>query len=67
MPVMNGLDFIEEVRKENKEIPCIVMSAHTENSFVEQAERIGVNEYTIKPFDFIKFINLVDSYFEDRE
>ncbi len=59
MPVMNGLELIEEVRKTNKDLPFVIMSAHTEPEYIKSAEQLGVTDYLLKPFDFIKFINLV--------
>ena len=59
MPIMSGLELIEEVRKTNKEIPFVIMSAHTEPEYIKSAEALGITDYLLKPFDFIKFINLV--------
>ena len=59
MPVMNGLELIEEVRKTNSQLPFVIMSAHTEPEYIKSAESLGVKDYLLKPFDFIKFINLV--------
>ncbi len=59
MPLMNGLELIAEVRQTNKDIPIVIMSAHTESEYITSAEELGVSNYLLKPFDFIKFINLV--------
>ncbi|MEA3289997.1 MAG: response regulator [Campylobacterota bacterium] len=59
MPVMNGLELIQAVRDTNSDIPVIIMSAHTEPEYIKSAEELGVKNYLLKPFDFIKFINLV--------
>lgn len=60
MPVMNGLELIKNIREEeNSQIPIVIMSAHTEPEYIKNAEELGVKNYLLKPFDFIKFINLV--------
>ena len=59
MPVMNGLELIKHIRDLNSDIPVIIMSAHTEPEYIKSAEELGVKNYLLKPFDFIKFINLV--------
>jgi YesN/AraC family two-component response regulator len=59
MPVMNGLELIENLNEKYPDMPVIIMSAHTEMEYIKKAERLGVKEYLIKPFDFIKFIELV--------
>ena len=33
MPVMNGIEMIKNIRDEGNEIPCIIMSAHTEPEY----------------------------------
>jgi len=59
MPVMNGLDMIKQIRKSGKDIACIVMSAHSEEDFINKSKELGVKDYILKPFDFIKFIDIV--------
>lgn len=59
MPIMNGLDMIRELQKKNIHIPIIIMSAHTELDYLNKAKELGVEEYLLKPFDFIKFIELL--------
>jgi YesN/AraC family two-component response regulator len=59
MPIMNGLEFIEKIRETNKEFPIVIMSAHTETEYIKSAESLNVSKYLLKPFDFIKFIDLV--------
>jgi YesN/AraC family two-component response regulator len=61
MPVMNGLELIKNIRDLNSDIPVIIMSAHTEPEYIKSAEELGVENYLLKPFDFIKFINLVST------
>ncbi len=59
MPVMNGLDMIKELKSKKITTPIIVMSAHTELEYINKAKELGVEDYLLKPFDFIKFINLI--------
>jgi len=59
MPVMNGIEMIRNIRENNADIPCIIMSAHTEPEYLKSADELNVTDYILKPFDFIKFINLV--------
>jgi len=61
MPLMNGLDMIKNIIDQDIHIPIIVMSAHTETEYIAKAKEYGVNEYLLKPFDFIKFIELITS------
>lgn len=61
MPVMNGLDMIKIIKEEQPDLTIIIMSAHTETEYIEKAEEYGVKDYLLKPFDFIKFIELITS------
>ena len=61
MPIMNGLDMIKNIIDQDIKIPIIVMSAHTETEYITKAQEYGVSEYLLKPFDFIKFIDLITS------
>lgn len=59
MPVMNGLEMIKEFKKVKNDLPVIIMTAHTETKYIDEASLYGVNDYLLKPFDFIKFIELI--------
>jgi len=61
MPIMNGLEMIGKMKELYPSLPIIIMSAHTEIEFMEKAKELGVKDYLVKPFDFIKFIELVSS------
>ncbi len=60
MPIMNGLDMIKEIRKLSS-LEVIIMSAHTESEYIDKSKELGVEHYLLKPFDFLKFIDLVVS------
>jgi len=62
MPIMNGIELIRNIRQQDKDIICMIMSAHTETSYKEDALQLGVKYYIEKPFDFINFINLVSEF-----
>jgi YesN/AraC family two-component response regulator len=59
MPQMNGIELIEQMNKKGLTIPIVVMSAHTESEYIDKAKELGVKDYLLKPFDFIKFIDLI--------
>jgi two-component system chemotaxis response regulator CheY len=53
MPVMNGIDFLRELRKMDGGASPIVVFCTTENdiSHIQEAIQAGANEYIMKPFD----------------
>jgi two-component system chemotaxis response regulator CheY len=53
MPVMNGLDFLKQLRTETGGDKPVVVFCTTENdvAHITEALRAGANEYIMKPFD----------------
>jgi two-component system chemotaxis response regulator CheY len=53
MPVMSGIDFLRQLRKENGGEHPIVVFCTTENDaeHITEALKAGANEYIMKPFD----------------
>src|SRR4051812_11904602 len=53
MPIMDGVAFAGAVRKPghfpHPNVPIIMLTGHSERWRVEEAMRIGVNEYLLKP------------------
>ena len=61
MPRMNGLEMIEKVKKVNKDIPIIIISAYNENDYLLKAIKLGVRGYLLKPIDISQFIEVMNS------
>ena len=53
MPVMNGIDFVRHLRKEEGGTTPVVVFCTTENdiSNITEALSAGADEYIMKPFD----------------
>jgi two-component system, chemotaxis family, chemotaxis protein CheY len=53
MPVMNGIDFLRQLRREPGGESPVVVFCTTENDIAHISEAIsaGANEYIMKPFD----------------
>jgi two-component system response regulator AtoC len=49
MPRMNGLDTLRQIRKENADVPIIVLSGITAPGTVVEAMKSGATDYLIKP------------------
>ena len=50
MPVMNGFDFVEEM-KGFKDIPVIMLTAKSQSSDKLRGFSLGIDDYVTKPFD----------------
>lgn len=59
MPVMNGWEFLNAIKKESsfKHIPVVVVSA-----FIEQSKKINCNEFLEKPIDLSQLLGLAEKY-----
>lgn len=52
MPGMNGLEFIREIKKINKSLPCMILSGYQQNNEIIDALDEGVIiEYMMKPLN----------------
>jgi len=62
MPNMNGIEMSRMIRKQNKDIPIILLTAHDDASLVVNALNAGVNHYMLKPIDTHNLLNEVIHY-----
>ncbi len=49
MPHMNGLEQIEQLRKENQSVQVIFISGYDDYSYVRNAMKLGAVDYLLKP------------------
>lgn len=52
MPGIDGFEFAENVRRINKQIPILFMSARDDLPAKQRGFRLGIDDYMVKPFDF---------------
>lgn len=55
LPVCNGLDFLQQIRKEHLPIDVIMVTAARSREEINQAFRLGAIDYLVKPFVFDRF------------
>ncbi|MCU0227869.1 MAG: sigma-54 dependent transcriptional regulator [Bryobacterales bacterium] len=65
LPDMSGMDVLKRIRKEDRELPVCMVTAHGSTSVAVEALKSGANDYFSKPFDNEKLIleiaRLIDS------
>ncbi len=60
MPKMNGIDMIKSLKNDHeKNIPCIITTAHTDTEYLIDAINLKVDGYIIKPINIKDLINSV--------
>lgn len=62
MPSMNGLELLRAIRGEGIRTAVIMITAATEMQVVEQALRLGIEDYIIKPFAYQRLEEAVRNY-----
>ena len=54
MPNTNGIEFTKIIRNINKNIPIILLTAHTDTNYLLEATKLKLVDYLIKPLNFNK-------------
>jgi CheY-like chemotaxis protein len=67
MPRMNGLEFLEEIKKDQnlRTLPVVVMTSSEEEQDILQSYQHGIAGYIVKPVDyqsFVEALRTVDLY-----
>ncbi|MGR5322619.1 response regulator [Vibrio sp. DNB22_17_1] len=66
MPVLDGIEFVEEVSLEYPSMPMIVVSATDEMSDVAKALRFGIKDFLSKPIANYRYLSqAIDNTLED--
>lgn len=59
MPGINGIEAMREIRKNNRNVLFIVMSAYDKFDYAKEAIKIGVLEYITKPMERTKIVSVL--------
>ncbi len=60
MPVMDGLEMVDHIRKNDNNVRLVILSAYGEAEYFMDAIKIGVNSFLLKPVETKKLIFLVE-------
>lgn len=62
MPVMNGLEFVQAVRKDPglRDLTLMMVTTEAEQGQIVRALAAGAHEYLIKPFSVEAFVDKID-------
>nr|WP_258567726.1 response regulator [Paenactinomyces guangxiensis] len=67
MPGKNGLELLTEIRKKEKSIDVIVISAANDIQNIKKSLRLGAVDYLIKPFEFERLNSALRMYQKEHE
>jgi len=62
MPEIDGFGILHKVREINDDIDVIMVTAGQEGELINEAVRLGVFDYLLKPFDFNRFKSTMFSF-----
>ena len=51
LPGCNGLEVLQAIRKQDAEVPIIIMTTEAGEETIRKARQAGASEYLVKPFD----------------
>jgi len=61
MPKIDGFEFAENVRRVNKHIPILFMSAKDDLSSKQKGYQLGIDDYMVKPIDINEMLLRVNA------
>ena len=67
MPFIDGLEVAKTVRKEDKEIPIIMLTAHSEKDILLRAVDLKLEKYLLKPINEAKLKEIILKVAGERE
>jgi signal transduction histidine kinase/response regulator RpfG family c-di-GMP phosphodiesterase len=68
MPVMDGIEASKKIRDPKKSavlnpnIPIIALTAHSEKDYRETCAAAGMDDFVVKPFQLVDFIEKIEKY-----
>ncbi len=65
LPDSDGISFVKELRKTDKTIPVILLSAYTDTKFLLEATKLKLVDYLTKPIDFKTLNNALQTCVEE--
>ena len=64
MPEMGGIEALEEIRKTDKQIPIIIITASSTREAAIEATAKGANEYVLKPFEWQELKDKIEKVYK---
>jgi len=62
MPLMDGFETLRQIRKDQKSVDIIMVTAANDRTSLEEAMHLGVIDYLVKPFTFDRFRIALEKY-----
>jgi DNA-binding response OmpR family regulator len=60
MPVLNGIDFVKKVRAKDRNIPIVMITAHTDKKYLLEAVELHMEKYIVKPIELESLFEVLE-------
>ncbi|OMD37752.1 response regulator [Paenibacillus sp. RS8] len=67
MPGMNGLEFMRISKRRYPYVKWVVISAHSEFAYAQEAVRLGARDYLLKPIGKSKLLEIISNLTQEIE
>jgi two-component system response regulator ArlR len=69
MPIMDGLEMLETLRKrpDGQDVSIIMLTARSQTQDIARANACGIDDYIVKPFDLSELLAKIESVIEHRK
>jgi DNA-binding NtrC family response regulator len=64
MPAMDGMEFLERIKKNNRDLTVVMMTAYGSIDLAVQAIKKGAYDFITKPFEHDKLLHLLEKALE---
>ncbi len=62
LPALSGMDVLREIKKIDKQVVVIILSAFGDMETVDTALELGANGYLQKPVELTRLMDIINSY-----
>jgi DNA-binding NtrC family response regulator len=59
LPGMNGLDFLQAIKRVNSSLPVVIMTAYGTVEAAVEAMKVGASNYVLKPFSLDEMVMVI--------
>jgi DNA-binding response OmpR family regulator len=61
MPLLNGIDLVKKIRKNDRQTPVVMITAHTDKKYLMEAVELHMEKYLVKPVELEPLIEVLES------
>ncbi len=61
MPFMGGVETIERIRQEDKDVTILIVLAHSDAKYLTNSIKAGIQGYVIKPTSMEQLIEVLEA------